>query len=228
MSDIWKPVPIEGFESYYSVSNSGDVRSEQRVIIRKNGVKNTVKEKILRPSISGHGYLSVMLNGEKHSKRFLIHRLVAKAFIDDSESDGKEVNHINGNKCDNNSLNLEWCTSKENKIHAIQNGLRSKGKTNNFINPGGKLIVYKSTNVITGEEKEYLGMDGLLEYGFQLSGVRRSILRNGHIYKGHIFTSYKNQCENVDEVRKSCKKASQQASAERSRAKWDRMRRTRA
>ena len=228
MSEIWKPVPIDGFGSYYSISNLGDVRSEPRVIIRKNGVKNTVQERILRPNLSGHGYLSVMLNGEAQRKRFLIHRLVAKAFIENQEPEAKEVNHINGNKTDNRAANLEWCTSKENKAHAIKNGLWTKGKANNFTRPGGKLVIYKSINVITGEEREYLGMAALLEHGFQLSGVRRSIIRDGCAYKGHLFTSHKNQCDDVEKAKKIGRRANQQAAAERSRAKWDRMRRTRA
>ena len=55
-------------------------------------------------------------------KNFYAHRLVAKHFILNDKL-LKEVNHIDGNKQNNNYSNLEWCTTQENTKHAINNGL---------------------------------------------------------------------------------------------------------
>lgn len=52
-----------------------------------------------------------------------IHRLVALAFIPNNDPTKVEVNHIDGNKLNNNVTNLEWVTKKENNQHAVKNGL---------------------------------------------------------------------------------------------------------
>ena len=108
MKEIWKK--IEKFENYY-VSNLGNVKSYQKL---KNGT--TLK------AINDSGYLYVNLCNSNSRKKIAIHRLVAIYFLDNKENK-KEVNHINGIKNDNRIENLEWCTVKENNIHAIKLGL---------------------------------------------------------------------------------------------------------
>lgn len=99
---MWKE--IQG-HCNYSVSDEGFVRNN------KTG-------KILKPSKTSNGYLKVSLD----RKSLNIHRLVANAFI---ENDGKtQVNHKDGNKKNNNVSNLEWCTPKQNVIHAQRLGLK--------------------------------------------------------------------------------------------------------
>jgi len=90
----------------YEVSNNGDVRN-----------KRTKKQ--LSPWNNGKGYLTVDLNG--HTLR--VHRLVAKAFLDDTYEDGMEVNHIHGIKNKNFVGDLEWTSHLENMRHAHQTGL---------------------------------------------------------------------------------------------------------
>ena len=74
---------------------------------------------LLKPSDNGNGYLYVS-DGKRH---YYVHRLVAVAFIPNPDNK-PEVNHIDGNKSNNNASNLEWCTRRENKLHMHRTGLR--------------------------------------------------------------------------------------------------------
>jgi hypothetical protein len=90
----------------------------------------------LRPATDKKGYLRVglMIDGKLQTKK--VHRLVAQAFIENSENKPC-VNHINCIKSDNRVENLEWCTYKENTKHAIENNIfsfQSSDKSMN-INP---------------------------------------------------------------------------------------------
>lgn len=109
MNEIWKE--IEGFNGDYLISNLGRVKS----------LKNN-KESILKPFKSGGGYYKVALSKNKMSKTLYIHRLVAKAFIQNPENK-PEINHIDGCKTNNQVTNLEWITHKQNIQHAYNAGL---------------------------------------------------------------------------------------------------------
>lgn len=74
--------------------------------------------KFLKPRKHTGGYLRVSLNSKDH----YIHRLVAEYFID-NPNEYKEVNHIDADKTNNNFINLEWCTRKENIKHSVKLGL---------------------------------------------------------------------------------------------------------
>ena len=69
-----------------------------------------------------NNYYQVSITVQGKSKAFKIHRLVAKAFLLNVENK-PYVNHKDGNKLNNNLSNLEWCTAKENTLHAIKAGL---------------------------------------------------------------------------------------------------------
>lgn len=71
---------------------------------------------------NGRGYANITLIKNGNKFKTVIHRLVAKAFIPNPENK-PEVNHINGNKANNNVDNLEWCTRTYNIQHAFKNGL---------------------------------------------------------------------------------------------------------
>lgn len=104
MSEIFKNVTIAGFEHLYKISNLGRVMT----LHRKN------YQKILSPAI-GKGYLQVCLRNKKLKKTVKIHRLVALAFIPNNDNK-EQVDHIDGNKLNNNVENLRWSTAFEN-IH---------------------------------------------------------------------------------------------------------------
>jgi hypothetical protein len=104
--EIWQN--IEGFEGLYKVSTKG-------VVISLGKVQE------IKPRKKNNGYLQVKLSKEGKRFHLLLHRVVAKTFI--LNIDNKpEVNHIDGNKENNNLKNLEWVTSSENQKHAFKIG----------------------------------------------------------------------------------------------------------
>ena len=98
MAEVWKKVPVEGFERY-SISSIGQVRND------KTG-------RILKQNIREEGYCYIQLSGE-NKKHFRVHRLVALAFIP-NPNEYPYVNHIDGDKENNCIENLEWCTQLHN------------------------------------------------------------------------------------------------------------------
>ena len=125
MNEIWKDIP--GYEGIYEVSNKGRVRSKQRLALGKNNCYRKLPEKILKERINKNGYNRVALYKNGIVKNKLVHRLVLEAFSGKSD---KIVNHINGKKTDNRIQNLEYCTYKENSIHAVDIGLIEVGTRN--------------------------------------------------------------------------------------------------
>lgn len=89
------------------------------------GRKLPIKEYISTGSLAKTGYFSAALRRNGACHYFLVHRLVAEAFIS-NPGDKPTVNHKNGIKTDNRVENLEWATVQENNIHAIRTGLRKE------------------------------------------------------------------------------------------------------
>ena len=125
MEEIWKD--IENYEGLYQVSNLGRVKSLPRKRITPTGWPYLSKEKILTPKLRKDGYLEISLYTKGKSKSYFIHRLVAQAFIPNTESK-PQVNHIDGDKTNNQVNNLEWATREENMQHAFKTGLIDSSK----------------------------------------------------------------------------------------------------
>ena len=121
----WKD--LKDYEDRYLISDSGNIISKK------------YKGKYLKPYINNNGYKSVTItNGIKY-KNCRIHKLVALTFIPNPENK-PWINHKDGNKLNNHVSNLEWCTPKENVIHALQTGLSIKHG------------IYSGTAVLTDEK----------------------------------------------------------------------------
>ena len=110
MEEIWKD--IKGYEGRYQISNYGNIKS-----LKRNGCSGGMIKTEKR-----HGYLRVRLWKESTVKNYSIHKLVAISFL--PNYDNKPfINHKDGNKENNFVGNLEWCSQKENMVHAYENGL---------------------------------------------------------------------------------------------------------
>lgn len=146
MEEIWKD--IEGYEGLYKVSNKGSISSYNKYIEHRGG-KRFRKGKIMKPAITPKGYKRIRLSKNGTGKSFMLHRLVAQAFIPNLE--GKpQINHIDGNKENNVIDNLEWCTNGENQVHAWKYGL-NKGVTGMFKgenNRNAKKIICTTTGEV--------------------------------------------------------------------------------
>lgn len=149
---VWKS--INGFEGYYEISDTGCVRSVDRDIIAKNGMKYHLKGKMMKLTpairkdrISDSNYIVVNLRKYGKSHVIPVHILVAKAFIPNPDN-LPTVNHKDGNKSNNVVENLEWTSYAENNIHALRNNLRKpRGNPIAQKTDEGLVVgVYKSTN----------------------------------------------------------------------------------
>lgn len=91
--------------------------------IREDGEVRNRHGHIIAQQESDGGYLRVELWQNAKGRKFLVHRLVAEAFVPNAE--GKpQVNHIDGDKTNNTASNLEWVTQSENQLHAYRTGLQ--------------------------------------------------------------------------------------------------------
>lgn len=123
MEEAWKD--IQGYEGKYQVSNLGRIKSLDRYVpFGQNASRlRKLEGKVLKLQPHQQGYSVVSLSKDSKISQYLVHRLVAEAFIPNPEN--KEmVNHKDGNKQNNNVTNLEWATRQENEDHAFRTGLK--------------------------------------------------------------------------------------------------------
>lgn len=115
--EVWRDV--QGYEGLYQVSSFGRVRGLDRVVTMKNGRKKSIKGRILKTRDNGHGYVAVTLRKQNNPRVFYVHRLVANAFLENTEH-YPEVNHKDEIKHHNNVINLEWCDHAYNNTYGTK------------------------------------------------------------------------------------------------------------
>jgi hypothetical protein len=123
MMEEWRDVP--GYEGLYQVSSYGKVRSLSRYKEWK-GTKVFVEGQTRSLTMNKKGYLTCPLNKDGRRKHFLVHRIVALAFLPNEDS-RLQLNHKNCIKTENHVDNLEWVDAKTNVRHAYENN-RIKSK----------------------------------------------------------------------------------------------------
>lgn len=113
-SVVWKP--IRGYEDRYMVSNDGRVKSLD-IYVNCRGGQRLSKGRIKPQRKNNRGYICVGLCKDNYTHTHLVHRLVAEAFVPNTEKK-PQVNHIDGDLNNNRADNLEWVTDNENKAHS--------------------------------------------------------------------------------------------------------------
>ena len=116
-NEIWKDVV--GYEGLYQVSNLGNAKALN--FKNKRGFNAILKNDICK------GYHQITIYKNRKGNRFKVHRLVAFAFIP-NPNNFPQINHKDGNKENNDVVNLEWCTNSHNQKHAYLLGLNKARK----------------------------------------------------------------------------------------------------
>lgn len=117
----------------YYIDDNGNLYTDNGTKQMKDSIKN------------GYVKNDLALVTGKH-RHFFRHRLVMLCFSPRENSDKLQVNHIDGDKTNNKLENLEWCTNRENQLHAIKMGLKVALKGEN--NPASKLKEEDVMNII--------------------------------------------------------------------------------
>jgi len=126
--------------SGYLINVNGEIKSPRGIILKNN--------------ISNSGYICINIK----NKGYFIHRAIAFAFIE-NKNNYPQINHIDGNKLNNNLSNLEWCTRSQNIRHMYDTGLKPytpsyyKGKFGAEHNRS-KAVIHIETGKVYGSQSE--------------------------------------------------------------------------
>lgn len=158
-------VPIKNFEDLYSVDKEGNVFGHKR-------------NKIVKQKLNEFGYCTIKLCKENKLYYFMVHRLVAQAFIP-NPNNLPQINHKDGDKQNNNVDNLEWCTQSYNMKHAYRLGLeKPKGiKIYQWSVDGDLINIYDSIR----EANRFMKLN-------KSSSTIKNHCKNGKPYKGFLWS----------------------------------------
>ena len=167
MKEIWKD--IEDYKGY-QVSNLGRVRTFNKITYTEKHGKRHWKNRILKERLDKNNkMLSVHLYKNGKGKSYLIHRLVAEAFLGKQEN--MTVNHKDGNRYNNKLDNLEWLSLKDNIKHAWENNLI---KTNKYVKIINKNNNYDKTFRSMSEASKAIGKN----HGYISKKIKCGIYEN--------------------------------------------------
>ena len=130
MQEIWKEIP--NTNGLYFASSKGRIKSSDR--LRYYNAFHTPgyyvrKGRILKTPLNSHGYPCVTIKFTDGTQKVItVHRLIALTFLKKPNEESNQINHKDGNKTNNSIDNLEWCTARENLLHAFATGLNKGSK----------------------------------------------------------------------------------------------------
>ncbi len=155
---------------YYQISNTGKL-------------KNKLTNKILKPTPDKRGYPRFRLSVKAFKVSLRLHRLVAYHFIENPENK-PQVNHIDGNKLNNNVNNLEWNTNSENQLHAVRTGLKITKKGKESCRFKSSILVF---DLLGNQVDELFGNEDMKNKGYDFRNVSAVVTGKRKTYKKLIF-----------------------------------------
>lgn len=163
MGTMWRTLIYNGeAHNRFLVSSDGQLRNARTGTVYKQTVTN------------GYYAVCVSLGSRKRLKLIKIHRAIAESFIENPDRK-PIINHIDGNKLNNNIENLEWVTYSENLLHAYRTGLSKKlsGERNPMAGLTKEQVMWIRNNYISGD-KEYGSRGIARKFGIDHANVLRA------------------------------------------------------
>ena len=175
----WKD--IAGYEGLYQISNLGEVKSLKRTYQCGNcgNITKELREKLMKQSTSKFGYKRVKLCKNGNENIWLIHRLVAIAFLD-NKTLLPQVNHKDENKSNNMVDNLEWCDAKYNINYGT-------GLSRMVEKQSKKVLQYDTAGKFM---KVHTSIRGLKKLGFDRSSIIRCCQNKQITAYGYVWKYY--------------------------------------
>lgn len=191
--EIWKT--ISNYEEY-EISNLGRVKRLSYYKNVCNGGKQHCNERVLKPQKRKRGYLAVTLSKHGKIKSFLVHRLVAEAFVP-NPNNYPQVNHKDENPTNNEATNLEWCNQYYNSNYGTSK-YRIAAKLKNGVLSKPVEQYYKNGTFIT----EYpSAIEASRTLGLSVSGIVLCCNKK-YTHCGGYQWKYKNDNKGITDIRK--------------------------
>ncbi|WP_353462698.1 NUMOD4 domain-containing protein [Mammaliicoccus sciuri] len=177
MTETWKDVV--GYEGIYEVSDHGRIRTheDKTTFTNRHGIRRW-KQRYLKDKKPNGRDVRVTLWKNGKPKDFLVHRIVAYAFIPLVENKNC-INHLDGNPKNNHVDNLEWCNHLENNRHAFETDLISTNMEVKLINCLG--IEYEFMSM--SKASQFLGRNSGYISGILKQNKDKVTSKNGMKYK---------------------------------------------
>ncbi|MFJ5760721.1 NUMOD4 motif-containing HNH endonuclease [Neobacillus sp. NPDC093182] len=166
--EIWRNIP--DYEDY-QVSNFGNVLSFKNKKYQ-HGLPLKVQE-------NRAGYIKIIVWKNGNQKTLKLHRIVCELFNGDAPEGKEQVNHIDGNKRNNDYTNLEWISSSENTLHAYKNGLKNHSRNKRAVVQ--KTLEGDILNIYPSVSKSAIAVGG------NTYGISMACKKKFKSYKGYVW-----------------------------------------
>lgn len=130
--EVWKD--IKNYEGLYQVSSLGRVKSLSRTVKHWRGGDRVIRERFLSTNIKHDFYPCVSLCKNGRVKTYSLHKIIAEEFLNNTDSNGLVVDHIDNDKRNNKLSNLRLISNRENVTRHIDSvGVTQNKNTNNWV-----------------------------------------------------------------------------------------------